>query len=462
MGRITQDVDSMSNTLNQSIITLIGSSVLALGSAAAMFLTSWQLAAISVSLSVLGLLFMAKLLSKSQKYFMQRADIFGELNAIAEENFGSHLAVVTNNAEGGFRERFLTELDKHYTANRKGQFLSGVAQPLMAFVGNLSFVAVIVVGAIMAIHDPSMIAVIVSFMVYVRYFARPLGEVASAASNFQNALAGSERVFEFLHQPEMRNETHITKRLGPNSVAGDIEFKNVHFGYRKGQTVIKDFSVKVKHGSSVAIVGPTGAGKTTLVNLLMKFYEINSGDILIDGVSIHDITRENVHELFAMVLQDTWLFNGTLRENLCFNISSLVTEQQINDAVDAVGLRHFVETLPNGLDAQITENTNISQGQRQLITIARAMIKNSPLLILDEATSSVDTRTEMLVSAAMEKLTVGRTSFVIAHRLSTIRNADIILVINDGNIVEQGRHDALLKKRSGFYAKLYKSQFEGE
>jgi ATP-binding cassette subfamily B protein len=460
MGRITQDVDAMSSTLNQSIITLISSSVLAVGSATAMYLTSWRLATIAVVLSAVGLLFMARLLSHAQKYFAQRADIFGELNAMAEENFGNHLAVVTNNAENDFKTRFMEELDKHYIANKKGQFLSGVAQPLMAFVGNLSFVAVIVVGALLAIHDPAMIAVIVSFMIYVRYFARPLGEVASAASSFQSALASSERVFEFLHQHEVEDESCIKQQIAPTTVRGDVDFEKVNFGYQKDKLIIKNFSVRVPSGSSVAIVGPTGAGKTTIVNLLMKFYKINSGDIKIDGVSINDIARENVRDLFAMVLQDTWIFNGTLRENLCFNIAG-VPDDTINNAIDAVGLRHLVETLPNGLDAQITENTDISLGQRQLITIARAMIKNAPLLILDEATSSVDTRTEMLVSSAMEKLTQGRTSFVIAHRLSTIRNADLILVINNGNIVEKGKHADLLGK-NGFYAKLYKSQFEAE
>jgi ATP-binding cassette subfamily B protein len=459
MGRITQDVDAMSNTLNQSIITLISGLVMALGSALAMYLISWQLATIAVVLSVLGLLVMSRLLAKSQKYFMQRADIFGELNALAEENFGNHLAVITNNAESGFRERFAKELDSHYIANKRGQFLSGIAQPLMIFVGNLSFVAVIAVGAVMAIKNPAMISVIVAFMIYVRYFARPLGEVASAASSFQNALASGERVFEFLRRPEMEDETHLTKRL--EKVRGDIEFSHIHFGYKKDSPIIKNFSVKVRAGQSVAIVGPTGAGKTTLVNLLMKFYKIDSGDITIDGVSINELTRANVHDLFAMVLQDAWIFNGTFRENLCFNVDKDVDDEVINSAVDAVGLRHLVETLPGGLDAQITDNTNISMGQRQLITIARAMIKNAPLLILDEATSSVDTKTEMSVSGAMAKLMAGRTNFVIAHRLSTIRNADIILVLNEGNIVEQGRHAELLKK-NGFYAKLYKSQFEVE
>jgi ATP-binding cassette subfamily B protein len=417
------------------------------------------LATITVVLSILGLLVMSGLLVKSQKYFVQRSNIFGELNALAEENFGNHLAVTTNNAESGFRERFMRELDRHYVANKKGQFLSGIAQPLMMFVGNLSFVAVIAVGAVMAIKKPEMISVIVAFMIYVRYFARPLGEVASAASNFQNALASSERVFEFLHRPEMEDETHLTKRL--NTVAGEIEFKNVHFGYKENHPIIKNFNVKVHAGESVAIVGPTGAGKTTLVNLLMKFYKVDSGDITIDGVSINDLSRANVHDLFAMVLQDTWIFNGTLRENLCFNTCGQVDDATVNNAIDAVGLRHMVETLPGGLDAQITENTNISQGQKQLITIARAMIKNAPLLILDEATSSVDTKTEMSVSGAMTKLMKGRTNFVIAHRLSTIRNADIILVLNEGNIVEQGHHTELLGK-NGFYAKLYKSQFDAE
>lgn len=459
MGRITQDVDAMSNTLNQSIITLVSGTVMALGSVLAMYLISWELATIAVVLSILGLLVMSKLLMKSQKYFVQRSNIFGELNALAEENFGNHLAVITNNAENGFRERFIKELDKHYVANKKGQFLSGTAQPLMMFVGNLSFVSVIAVGAVMAIKNPAMISVIVAFMIYVRYFARPLGEVASAASSFQNALASSERVFEFLHRPEMEDETHFTKRL--DKVRGDIEFSHVHFGYKKDYPIIKDFSVKVRAGQSVAIVGPTGAGKTTLVNLLMKFYKINSGDITIDGVSINELTRANVHDLFAMVLQDAWIFNGTFRENLCFNVGECADDEIINNAVDAVGLRHLVETLPGGLDAQITENTNISMGQKQLITIARAMIKQAPLLILDEATSSVDTKTEMSVSGAMAKLMKGRTNFVIAHRLSTIRNADIILVLNEGNIVEQGHHTELLKK-NGFYAKLYKSQFEAE
>jgi ATP-binding cassette subfamily B protein len=463
MGRITNDVDAMSGSLNQSLITVISSCVLVIGSGIAMFLTSWILAVIAIGLSILGFVAMWFIVGKSQKYFQIRADIFGKLNAMAEESFGNHLAVITNNAEQKFSKDFKVLLDEHYTANKRGQFLSSLLQPLMGLISNISFVAVMVVGASMAIKDPEMIGVIIPFMMYVRYFARPLGDIGNSMAAFQNAGASAERVFGFLNEKEQEDETHITKRL--TNIKGTVDFSHVRFSYlnktkdggEEEKLVIKDFSIHVKAGSRIAIVGPTGAGKTTIVNLLMKFYKTDSGSIKIDGVSVNDITRENVHDLFAMVLQDTWLFAGTLRDNLCYNVPN-VTDCQINTAVEAVGLHHFVETLPNGLNAQVTENSDISQGQRQLITIARAMLKNAPLLILDEATSSVDTRTEMLVQEAMEKLTKGRTSFIIAHRLSTIKNADIILVISEGDIAEQGSHEKLLSQ-NGLYAKLYNSQF---
>ena len=338
------------------------------------------------------------------------------------------------------------------------RFLSGIMPPLMGFVGNLGYVAVCVVGAILTTNGTISFGVIVSFMIYVRMFTNPLSQIAQNMTIFQSVAAAGERVFEFLEEKEMTNEDNLTKTLNSDEIKGEIEFKNVKFGYDKNQVVINNFSAKTKPGKKIAIVGPTGAGKTTLVNLLMKFYEINDGDILIDGISIKDLTRENIHDLFIMVLQDTWLFDGSIKENIKYNNEKL-TDDEIWEACKIVGIDHFIKTLPNGINAEIGDNDSISSGQKQLITIARGMLKNAPLLILDEATSNVDTRTEELVQKAMDKLTVGRTSFIIAHRLSTIKNADLILVVNDGNIVEQGNHDELMKK-NGFYAKLYNSQFD--
>ena len=331
-------------------------------------------------------------------------------------------------------------------------------QPIMMFVGNLGYVAVCVVGALLVMNNHISFGVIVAFMIYVRMFTNPLSQIAQAMTSLQMTAAASERVFEFLDEEEMSDETNLKGKLDSNDIKGKIEFKNVKFGYDESRTIIKDFSAKIKPGSKVAIVGPTGAGKTTMVNLLMKFYEINSGDILIDGVSIKDLTRVDIHDLFDMVLQDTWLFDGSVRDNLKFNKEN-VSDEDIMDACRVVGVDHFIKTLPGGLDAKVSNNDSISQGQKQLLTIARGMIKNAPFLILDEATSSVDTRTEELVQKAMDKLCDGKTSFIIAHRLSTIKNADLILVMNDGNIIEQGTHRELMKQ-NGFYADLYNSQFK--
>ena len=338
------------------------------------------------------------------------------------------------------------------------QFLSGLMQPLMGFIGNFGYVAVCIVGAILALNGEIMFGVIVAFMIYIRLFTNPLSQIAQAFTSLQSTAAAGERVFEFLDEEEMDNEYEITNVLYKDDIKGDIKFNNVKFGYDKNKTIIKDFSQDIKAGSKIAIVGPTGAGKTTMVNLLMKFYDIDSGDITIDGVSIKDMTRDNIHSLFTMVLQDTWLFDGTIKENIVFNKND-ISDDRVNEVLNIVGLKHFIETLPNGINSNINESDNISSGQKQLLTIARGMLEDAPLLIFDEATSNVDTRTEELVQKAMDKLTKGRTSFIIAHRLSTIKNADLILVMNDGNIVESGTHKELLKK-NGFYANLYNSQFE--
>ena len=353
---------------------------------------------------------------------------------------------------------YTLECFKLYDANRKSNFLSGLMQPIMGFVGNLGYVAVCIVGALLVVNGNISFGVIVAFMIYVRLFTNPLSQIAQATTNLQSTAAASERVFEFMDEKEMNDESHVTKHLHRHKVKGEIEFKNVKFGYDDTRTIINDFSAKAKPGQKIAIVGPTGAGKTTMVNLLMKFYEINSGDILIDGVSTKELTRENIHKLFVMVLQDTWLFDGTIRENIKFNQEN-ITDEDIWNACKTVGIDHFIKTLPGGLDARLGDNDAISSGEKQLLTIARGMVEDAPFLILDEATSNVDTRTEELVQKAMDKLTEGKTSFIIAHRLSTIKNADLILVMKDGNIIEQGNHDELIKK-NGFYADLYNSQFQ--
>ncbi|MBQ8659925.1 MAG: ABC transporter ATP-binding protein [Bacilli bacterium] len=458
LSRVTNDVDMVAQNLNNSLATLVGSITLFLGSIFMMFITNSIMALTAILSSVVGFVLMFAILGKSQKYFNQRQEELGNMNGYIEEMYSGHNVVKAYN---GTKEAFVefNKLNtKLYDANRKSQFLSGTMHPIMGFVGNFGYVMVCIVGAILTMNNVISFGVIVAFMIYVRMFTNPLSQIAQAMGSLQSTAAASERVFEFLDEKEMSDQSHIGKHLNRSNVKGEIEFKNVKFGYDPGKTIIKDFSVKVKPGQKVAIVGPTGAGKTTMVNLLMKFYEINNGDIIIDGVSIHDLTRENIHDLFIMVLQDTWLFEGTIGDNIRFNKDD-VSDREIWEALKTVGVHHFVKTLPGGLDYVLGDNDTVSQGQKQLLTIARGMIEDAPFLILDEATSNVDTRTEELVQKAMDKLTEGRTSFIIAHRLSTIKNADLILVMKDGNIIEQGNHDDLMKQ-GGFYEQLYNSQFE--
>ena len=458
LSRITNDVDTIAQNMNQSLASLVTSVTLFIGSVIMMFVTNWIMAITGILASIVGFMFMFGILAKSQKYFVQRQEKLGNLNGYIEEIYSGHNVVVAYNGVEETNDEFDRLNNELFTCSRKSQFLSGIMQPLMGFVGNLGYVAVCVVGAILTMNGTISFGVIVAFMIYVRMFTNPLSQIAQSFTSLQSTAAAGERVFEFLDEHEMPNEDNITKHLAKSKVKGEIEFRNVKFGYTPGKTIIKNFSAKAKPGQKIAIVGPTGAGKTTMVNLLMKFYEINSGDILIDGVSTRNLTRENIHDLFIMVLQDTWLFDGSIGDNIKFNKED-VSEKEIWEACKTVGIAHFIKTLPGGLEATVSDNDTISSGQKQLITIARGMIEDAPFLILDEATSNVDTRTEELVQKAMDKLTEGRTSFIIAHRLSTIKNADLILVMKDGNIIETGNHDELMKK-NGFYAELYNSQFE--
>ncbi len=458
LSRITNDIDTIAQNLNNSLSSLVSSITLFLGSIIMMFYTNWVMALTAILASLIGFMFMGGILGKSQKYFAENQRALGELNGFIEENYSGHNVVKAYNGVKDALSEFEKLNNALYEAKRKSIFLSGTMQPLMGFIGNLGYVAVCIVGALLAMNGHISFGVIVAFMIYVRLFTNPLSQIAQAMTTLQSTAAASERVFEFLDEKEMSSQKDIVKRLDRSKVKGNISFDHVKFGYDKKRMIIKDFSVDVKPGQKVAIVGPTGAGKTTMVNLLMKFYEINDGDILIDGVSTKELSRENIHELFCMVLQDTWLFEGTIGENLRFNKEN-VSDAEVMEACKTVGVDHFVKTLPGGLNAVIGDTDTVSQGQKQLFTIARGMLEDAPFLILDEATSNVDTRTEELVQKAMDKLTEGRTSFIIAHRLSTIKNADLILVMNEGNIIEQGTHDELMKKK-GFYANLYNSQFE--
>lgn len=458
LSRVTNDVDTVAQNLNNSLATLVSSITLFIGSIIMMFATNWIMALTAILSSILGFVMMFGILGKSQKYFNQKQEALGEMNGYIEEMYSGHNVVKAYNGTKEAFAEFKKLNNRLYETNRKSQFLSGMMHPIMGFIGNFGYVMVCIVGALLTMNDVISFGVIVAFMIYVRLFTNPLSQIAQAMSSLQSTAAASERVFEFLDEKEMSDQKDMKKKLNKSKVKGEIEFKNVKFGYDAGRTIIKDFSVKVKPGQKIAIVGPTGAGKTTMVNLLMKFYEINNGQILIDGVSTGELTRENIHDLFIMVLQDTWLFEGTIRDNIKFN-SEDVTDREIWEALRTVGVDHFVKTLPGGLDYVIGDNDTISQGQKQLLTIARGMIHDAPFLILDEATSNVDTRTEELVQKAMDKLTEGRTSFIIAHRLSTIKNADVILVMNEGNIIEQGNHEELMEL-GGFYEKLYNSQFE--
>ena len=458
LSRVTNDVDTIAQSLNNSLSTLVSSITLFIGSIIMMFATNYIMAITAIVSSLIGFILMFIILNKSQRYFTARQRELGKLNGYIEEVYSGLNVVRSCNAKDETINEFDKLNDKLYDCNRKSQFLSGLMQPIMGFIGNFSYVAVCIVGALLFSKIVISFGVIVAFIMYVRLFTNPLSQIAQAMTSMQSTAAASERVFGLLEEVEMDSENDITKKLDKHKVKGNIEFKNVKFGYDKDKIIINDFTAKVKAGEKIAIVGPTGAGKTTMVNLLMKFYDINDGDILIDGTSIKELKRDNIHSLFTMVLQDTWLFNGTVKENIIYNQKN-VSNKKVEEVCKVVGVDHFIKTLPNGYDSIISDNDSVSSGQRQLLTIARGMISDSPFLILDEATSNVDTRTEELVQKAMDKLMENKTSFIIAHRLSTIKNADLILVMKDGNIIEQGNHNELMKK-NGFYANLYNSQFE--
>ena len=459
LSRVTNDVDTIAMSMNHSLATLVSSVTLFVGTIIMMFVTNGIMAITAIVSSLFGFIFMFSVLSKSQKYFVARQEELGNLNGHIEEVYSGLNVVKAYNGKKTSDEKFDLYNKKVYEANRKSQFLSGLMMPMMGFIGNFGYVAVCIVGALLTMNGKISFGVIVAFISYVRLFTSPLSQIAQSMTNLQSTAAASERVFEFLDEKEMSNEDEITKHLDKDKVKGEIEFNNVIFKYDGNDTpTIKGFSAKALPGQKIAIVGPTGAGKTTMVNLLMKFYDITEGDIKIDGVSTRQLSRSNVHELFTMVLQDTWVFEGTIKENIKYNREN-ISDEKIKEVCKTVGLDHFIKTLPQGYDSDLSDKNGISQGQIQLLTIARGMIEDAPFLILDEATSNVDTRTEELVQKAMDKLTKGKTSFIIAHRLSTIKNADLILVMKDGNIIETGNHDELIEKK-GFYAELYNSQFE--
>ena len=455
LSRVSNDVDSVSQSLNNSVTTLVSSIAMFAGCIVMMFVTNWIMANSAIMASLIGISFMGIVMSRSQKYFKQQQEVLGSLNGHIEEVYSGQTIVKAYNAEREVTEKFNENNKKLYSSAWKSQFLSGLMGPLMNFIGNFGYVVVCIVGSALAIKGNITFGVIIAFMVYVRLFTQPLAQLAQCLTNVQQLVAAGERVFEFLDEKEMESEqpSDVLK-----NIKGDVEFKNVKFGYNSDKTIIHDFSAKIKAGQKVAIVGPTGAGKTTLVNLLMRFYEIDEGDIYIDGINTKNLSRENIHDLFGMVLQDTWMFEGTVRENIVYSKQN-VSDETIMSACRECGIHHFIKTLPQGYVTILNDDTSISAGQKQLLTIARAMVQDNPMLILDEATSSVDTRTEILIQKAMDKLMKNRTTFVIAHRLSTIKNADLILVLKDGDIVEKGKHEQLLEK-GGFYAELYNSQFE--
>ena len=458
LSRVTNDVDTIAQSMNMSLTTLVSSSTQFVGAIIMMFYTNWIMAITAIVSSSIGFIFTFIILSKSQKYFVARQTELGNLNGHIEEIYSGLNVVKVYNGKKQANKKFDELNKKVYEANRKSEFLSGLMQPIMNFIGNFGYVAVCIVGALLTMNNVISFGVIVAFITYVRLFTNPLSQMAQAMTSLQSTAAASERVFEFLDEEEMSDQKEITEVLKKEDVKGNIEFQNVVFQYDgTDKPTIKNFSAKALPGQKVAIVGPTGAGKTTMVNLLMKFYDINSGDIKIDGISTKKLTRENIHDLFTMVLQDTWLFNGTVKENIAYNNEN-VSDEKIKEVCKTIGLDHFIRTLPRGYDTELSDNDSVSAGQRQLLTIARGILKDTPFLILDEATSNVDTRTEELVQQAMDKLAEGKTSFIIAHRLSTIKNADLILVMKDGNIIEQGNHEELMEQK-GFYADLYNSQF---
>jgi ATP-binding cassette subfamily B protein len=458
LSRVTNDVDTISRTLSESVSDLVSSIVLFIGVVLVMFITNPVMAITGILASLIGFSLLAFILAKSQKYYEIQQKELGNLNGHIEEAYSGHNVVkVYNNVENS-KDEFEKINEKMFNSSIKSHFLSGLMPPIMGFIGNFGYVAICIVGSILVINGKINVATIVSFMMYTRLFTSPLSTIAQGFIELQSAAAASERVSEFLSESELEDESSKTLVLDRNKVEGNIEFNHVVFGYDDDKNIIKDFNVSVEKGEKVAIVGPTGAGKTTMVNLLMRFYEIKNGSITIDGVNTKDITRENVHDLFCMVLQDTWVFEGTIKENIIYNRKN-ITDNEVEDACRVVGLDHFIKTLPLGYDTVLGDIESLSAGQKQLLTIARGMLSDAPFLILDEATSSVDTRTEELVQKAMDALTKGRTSFIIAHRLSTIKNADLILVMKDGNIIEQGSHNELMEK-NGFYTELYNSQFQ--
>ena len=458
LSRVTNDVDTVSQSLNNSLASFVSALTLFIGTIIMMFVTNTLMAITAIVSSLFGFIFMFIVLSKSQKYFTERQQELGNLNANIEEIYSNVSVVKSYNAKEETRDGFNKINEKLFNATRKSGFLSGLMPPMMMFIGNFGYVCVCIVGALLVINSKISFGVIIAFISYVRLFTSPLSQIAQTMSSFQQTAAASERVFELLDEEEMEEEK-TKKVLLPENVLGKLEFKDVCFTYDgNSDATIKDFSAQIKPGQKVALVGPTGSGKTTMVNLLMKFYDINFGDIKIDDISIKDLKRENVHDLFTMVLQDTWLFDGTIKENIIYNREN-VSLDDVKKACKTVGIDHFIKTLPEGYDSYLNDEASVSAGQRQLLTIARALIKETPFLILDEATSNVDTRTEELISKAMDILTKGKTSFIIAHRLSTIKNADLIIVMKDGKILEKGNHDELLKQ-NGFYAELYNSQFK--
>lgn len=455
LSRVTNDVDTITQSLNMSVGTLVSAVATLIGCVVMMFVTEWRMALTAIGASLIGFIAMALIMGKSQRHFVARQQSLAEVNGHVEEYYAGQNIVRAYNSEEKGLAAFRTANEKLRRHTFKAEFLSGLMMPIMSFVGNFGYVAVCIVGAAMAFSGSINFSVVVAFMIYVRLFTSPLGQIGQGFSSIQSAAAASERVAEFLEEEELSDETQKTAVL--KAVKGDVTFDHVSFGYSPEKTIIHDFSAQVKAGQKVAIVGPTGAGKTTIVNLLMRFYELNKGKISVDGVPLSDLTRENVHDLFGMVLQDTWLFAGTVRDNLTYGKQG-VSDERLLEICGQCGLKHFIATLPNGLDTVLNDTVTISAGQKQLLTIARAMVEDAPMLILDEATSSVDTRTELKIQRAMDALTKGRTSFVIAHRLSTIRDADIILYMQDGDIRETGTHDELMAKK-GLYAELYNSQF---
>ena len=455
LSRVSNDIDTIGQTLNQNLGSLVSAIIMFFGTLIMMIKTNWIMALSGVFASLIGFVFMFLIIGKSQSYFKSQQASLGSLNGHIEEIYSGHNIVKAYNAEGDALATFNTLNDSLYQSAQKSQFLSGLMMPLMMFVGNLGYVVVCVVGALLVQNGSVTFGVIVAFTLYIRLFTQPLSQLASSISSLQSTAAASERVIEFLREETLPDESNLHEQNF--ELEGNVSFKNVRFGYNADRIIINDFTVETYAGQKIAIVGPTGAGKTTMVNLLMKFYEVNSGTIAIDGVSLSHLKRATIHDMFGMVLQDTWLFEGTIRENMIYN-TPYISDEAVVSVGKAVGIHHYVETLSKGYDTVLDENTSLSVGQKQLITIARAMLKDAPMLILDEATSSVDTRTELLIQKAMDTLMKGRTSFVIAHRLSTIKNADLILVMKDGDVIEHGNHDALMSE-DGFYAELYNSQF---